>query len=656
MPDKSISEGDAHNLGMKRSIPRRDFVNGVGVALTGSLLPTTSVEKFRTWFTPQSSPYPPALTGLRGSHDGSWEAAHSLVRGTVWDQATSLDEEYDLIVVGAGISGLSAAHFFRKQVGGPNARVLVLDNHDDFGGHAKRNEFHHDGSMYLMNGGTLNIEAPSQYSPEAAGLLWDLGIDRTRYYDAIADVRRRYSELGLSSGFFFDSETFGRDHLSAGYGRRPWAEIAAESPLSREAREDLMRLRDVSAAIDPWPEESSDEKKRRLAGISYLNYLTEVLGIDPKVAFMHDGAGYIYCTGIDAVPALYAWNSGYPGFDGLNLEPTPPSQLIGEPGGAHGRENQWRASMGDPTMYFPDGNATITRLLVRGLIPGSIPGSSMEDVVLAAADYGRLDNANSPVRIRLNSTVVNVRHLGDPDSNQDVEVTYVKDGQASSIRGRAVVLACWNGVIPYLCPELPKRQREALAYGVKAPLVYTNVLLRNWQSLIESGVSNVSAPGGYHQSLGLGTSLSFGGYQTSQNPDDPIVLRMSRYPFEPGYSKAEQHRRGRRDLLSTSFETFEFKIRSQLERIFGPGGLDPDRDILGITVNRWPHGYAYTYNTLFDDPRWALGTPDDRPNVIGRKPYGRIAIANADAAASPHTDAAINEAFRAVRELQARVG
>jgi spermidine dehydrogenase len=655
MSEEETHPGEGRNLGMKRSIPRRDFVSGVGVALTGSLFPTGSVDGFQSWLTQQST-YPPALTGLRGSHDGSWETAHSLVRGTAWEQAARVDEEYDLIVVGGGISGLAAAHFFRKQVGGPDARILILDNHDDFGGHAKRNEFHHNGRTYLVNGGTLNVEAPSQYSPEAAGLLWDLGIDRTRYYDSIADVRERYADLGLSSGFFFDRETFGRDHLATGYGRRPWAEIAKESPLTEHAREDLVRLRDPAAAIDPWPNESPDAKKKLLAGMSYLSYLTDVLDVDPKVAFMHDSAGYIYCTGIDAVPALFAWNAGYPGFAALGLGPTPPSQLIDEPGGAHGRENQGRAGTGDPTMYFPDGNATITRLLVRGLIPGAISGSSMEDVVLADTDYGRLDTADSAVRIRLNSTVVNVRHMGSPDSADSVEVTYVRDGQARRVRGGAVVLACWNGVIPYLCPEMPETQREALSYGVKAPLVYTNVLLRNWESLVASGVSGASAPGGYHQSMSLATSLDFGGYRTSQDPTEPIVLRMSRYPYEPGHSKAEQHRRGRRDLLSTSFETFELKIRDQLARTFGPKGFDPEQDILGITVNRWPHGYSYTYNTLFDDPRWALGTPDDRPNVVGRQPYGRIAIANADAAASPHTDAAINEAYRAVRELKARLG
>ena len=146
-----------------------------------------------------------------------------------------------------------------------------------------------------------------------------------------------------------------------------------------------------------------------------------------------------------------------------------------------------------------------------------------------------------------------------------------------------------------------------------------------------------------------------GDYTSGQNPDEPAVLRMTRYVYEPGHSRREQHRRGRRELLRTSFETFEHNIRDQLARMFGGHGLDPAEDVLAITVNRWPHGYSYSYNPLFDDPRWAFGTPDDRPCVVARQPFGRITIANADAAASPHSDAAINEAYRAVQELRGRI-
>jgi spermidine dehydrogenase len=657
-----MSSTPDRELGMGRPIPRRDFVSGVGVALTGSLLPLGSPDRLASLLGPRPHPSapqerldPPARTGMRGSHDGSWEIAHGLVRGETYDAVRETGETYDLVVVGGGISGLSAAHFFRRQVGGPDSRVLVLDNHDDFGGHAKRNEFRHDGRLYLCNGGTLNVEAPSQYSPVAAGLLWDLGIDRTRYWNGTADVRRRYAELGLSPGYFFDREHFGEDRLVSGWGRGSWSELAARTPLLERARADLVRLQEDRALADPWPQLSSDEKKARLARTSYRDWLVDVLGLDPAVAFMQDSAGHLFVTGADAVPALYAWEMGYPGFATLGLEPTPPERLIDEPGGSHGRESAARAGSGDPNMYFPDGNATITRLLVRALIPDAMPGTSMEDVVLAPAAYDRLDRDGAPARIRLGSTVVGVRHLGDPDTAQEVEVTYVHDGTASRVRCRGVVLACWNQVIPWLCPELSATQQEALRYGEKAPLVYTNVFLRQWQPLVEAGVSGAAAPGGFHQSVGLSTSLRMGGYTSGQNPTQPAVLRMTRYVYDPGHSRREQHRMGRQTLLRTSFETFERNIRDQLGRMFGDHGFDPAEDILAITVNRWPHGYTYSYNPLFDDPRWAFGTPDDRPCVVARQPFGRVTIANADAAASPHTDAAINEAYRAVQELRDRM-
>jgi spermidine dehydrogenase len=217
------------------------------------------------------------------------------------------------------------------------------------------------------------------------------------------------------------------------------------------------------------------------------------------------------------------------------------------------------------------------------------------------------------------------------------------------------VLACWNSVIPYLCPEMPAGQKEALSYGIKAPIVYTNVLLRDWRSFARLGVASITAPSGYHTSVQLPEPVSIGGYRCSSTPEQPIVLHLVRTPCAPGKPRKEQHRLGRVDLLTTTFETFEREIRSQLGRALTDGGFDPARDILGITVNRWPHGYTYNYNTLWDPVDWALATPDDRACVIGRRQFGRISIANADAAGSSHTDAAIDMAHRAVAEIiQAR--
>lgn len=624
-------------------ITRRDFLNGVGLAIGGTLLPpsvTRAREQAGTY-------YPPTLTGLRGSHPGAYEVAHALRDGQRFGTPRATDKAYDLIVVGGGISGLSAAYFYRQRAG-ERARILVLDNHDDFGGHAKRNEFWHAGRMHLYNGGTLNVEAPSQYSAVAANLLQQLGIDRARYYESIRPVKDRYRELGLGEAIFFDAATFGANRLVKGFGARPPAEFFAETPLSEKARRDAVRLFDEPRNYLPGL--TPGQARSKLMHMDYRDFLIEVVGCEPEVATLFDAdvAG-LFAAGADVIPALYAKEMGFPGFAGIPLPDVPPDLLADEPGGQHGRENDERANSGDPDMYFPDGNATIARLLVASLAPGALAASSMEDVVTARADYAALDRESSPVRIRLNSTVTGVAHRGA----NEVAVDYVQDGRSYRVRARSVVLACWHAVIPHICPELPEKQKTALHDAVKSPVVYTSVLLANWRAFVAAGASHVSAPGSFFCSAGLATPLRLGAYESAQDPGQPIVAGLHRFPCRRGLSRREQHRVGRNELLEMPFARFEAEIRAQLDAMFGAHGFDAARDILAITVNRWPHGYTYSYNPLFDPEAWAYTTTAERPNVIARQRLGRIAIANADAAASPHTDAAINEAFRAVEELAA---
>ncbi|MQA92746.1 MAG: FAD-dependent oxidoreductase, partial [Gemmatimonas sp.] len=641
------------DLGLNRKISRRDFLNGMSLAIGGSLLGACSTDVPGVISRPGPGYYPPTLTGMRGSHDGSFEVAHQLRDGSLGPllaQPLETGEVYDLAVVGGGISGLSAAYFFRRAAA-PDARMIVLDNHDDFGGHAKRNEFHHDGQMFLLNGGTMELEAPSQYSAEAQQMLRELGVDRQRFYQSIEPYRDHYRTRGMGSATFFDRETFGADRLITGYNQRPWKEFLADAPLAPKAKEDVVRL--YEAEIDYMPDLGDAEKKERLARMSYRDFLLGPAGCHEDVAkFLNARSHGLFCMGIDAVPAYYAWNMHYPGFSGMKLVPLVPEHLIDEPGGQHGRENPDRADEGDPTLHFPDGNATVARLLVRSLIPASAPGSTMEDIVTARVEYGRLDEADSTARIRLNSTVVQVRQGADSaEDGATVEVMYIRNGRAERVRARNVVLACWNYVIPHIVPQLPAPQKEALGYGIKAPIVYTSVLLRNWEAFERLGVSNVYAPGSYHSSFNLEDPVYVGDYQPPLEPTDPAMVHMVRTPCAPGLPRKEQHIAGRNDLLTTPFETFEQNIRDQLARTLSGGGFDPAGDILAITVNRWPHGYTYNYNSLYDPVEWALGTPDDRAFVVGRQRFGRITIANADASGSSHTDGAINEAYRAVNEL-----
>ena len=648
MEDENKREKRAYELGMDRAIDRRDFLQGMAVgagAISGGL--ATSADAAGAALT-QDQPgyYPPLLNGLRGSHPGSFETAHSLRDGAFWDRAEKPEDShavYDLIVVGAGISGLSAAYFFRAAK--PNARILILDNHDDFGGHAKRNEFQLGGHQELLNGGTQLIDSPRPYSPAAAGLLKQLGIEPAPFakkYDK-PDIYK-----GLAPATFFDKETFGADRLVIGRmrgeeeGTIPWKDFLAKAPLSPRTQADILRVEE--GKTDYLPGLTSAQKKDKLSRMSYRDYLEKVAKVDAAtLAFYQTITHDEWGVGIDAEPALDCWGFGLPGFHGLQLEK-----------GSIQRMGYTAAGYEDnpdlPTFHFPDGNATIARLLVRHLIPKAVPGHTAEDVITARANYAELNRAGAAIEIRLSSTVVGVRNIGDAKQSRGVEVAYARSGRVFRVHGANCVLAGWNMMIPYLCPELPDAQKSALHELVKIPLVYGSVALSNWRAFHKLGVKGISAPGGYFNSFRLNFPVDIGGYKSVRSPADPILLFLVRAAVSPGLPERDQHRAGRQELLDTPFSTFEHNIRDQLARMLTGTEFNVARDITAITVNRWPHGYAYEFNPLFDD--FTL-PPDKWANVVGRKPFGRIFIANSDSGARAYTDSAIDQARRAVDEILA---
>ena len=635
-------------LGLYRNIARRDFLNGVGVAVGASLVVPGSIlgemlNAADARFAPelQSGYYPPAKTGMRGSHDGSWEAGHALRDGKKWDHAAKDSETYDLIIVGGGISGLAAAHFYRQQAG-DTARILILDNHDDFGGHAKRNEFTSGGKTLIGYGGTQAIAGPNLYSAQAKRLFTELGIEVKRF--ETYNDRTFYSKRGMGQAVFFDKETFGADRLLRGYNghlHAPSADFLVNAPLSDAAKKDLVRL--CTEKVDYLAGMDAVAKKVYLAKTSYQDYLLKNVKVTPGlIPYFKPSMHGLYGVGIDAVPAGDMAGLGeLPGFAGLGL--------VDRDGPGIGLEVTRQDD--EPYIYhFPDGNASIARLLVRSLVPGVAPGNTMEDVVLAKFDYAKLDQENAPVRIRLNSTAVHARNLGDVAHPKGVEVTYVRGGEARAVQGKQCILACWNMLIPYMCPEMPDAQKTGLAYNVKVPLVYTNVQLRDWKALDKLKTHRIYAPGCMFTGIEMDFPVSMGGYEFTQKPEEPCVLHMQHVPVGPGANAREMQRTGRAKLYATTFETFERAIRDQLARALSEGGFDPARDIEAITVNRWPHGYSYEYMSLFD-PEWPAG---QAPHEIGRQPFGNIHIANSDAGMFAYTNEAIDQGWRAFKEIVAK--
>jgi spermidine dehydrogenase len=271
----------------------------------------------------------------------------------------------------------------------------------------------------------------------------------------------------------------------------------------------------------------------------------------------------------------------------------------------------------------------------------------MDDIVLADFDYSKLDVDGKPIRIRLSSTAVGVHN--SPDGKGAVDIGYVRDGKLHHIRAKHAVLACYNMIIPYLMPTLPEPQKEALALCVKAPLVYVNVAIRNWQAFAKIGVQQIYSPTAFFPVVKLDYPVALGGYKNPQSPDEPMMLHLVHVPNQPndGLSDVDQFRVGRQKLLEMTFEDFERKVTDQLDRMLGAGGFQSSRDIAAITVNRWPHGYAYAFNSLF-------GTEPDGPPAyeVARARFGQVAIANSDAGWNAFFHEAIDQAWRAVGELK----
>ncbi len=611
-----------------RKITRRDFINGTLMVAGSSLLPfscrnNTALNSLAPEY------YPPTLTGLRGSHPRSNPHAHSKAwtGKSNWGPISKLDEVYDLIVVGGGISGLSAAYFY-QQKHGKDKKVLILDNHDDFGGHAKRNEHTIDGQLRIGYGGSQSIVEPKHSSKAVHDLLQDIGVDVERFNTAYD--KNFYKRNNLGAVTYFNKATFGTDkivkHPFCNYpnyiegmqmrNKSSDEEAAQQAPLSEKGKQQLLSvLKGGLHAIDVPKAQLNDYIHTN----TYFDYLKNNLGVDdPDVLKMARNSSLDWAsTGTDLMTIATAKSTGAMGFA---------SKAVYD-------ENT-------PYIYhFPDGNAGIARALVKKMIPDIAVGRNAEELIMSKFKYSELDQSSNTVRIRLNSTVVNVQHGDTPENSSEVSVNYINDNNSYQIKGKNVVMACYNMMIPHIVSGLPPAQEAALKQQTKAPVQYTTVGLKNWRAMKEMEIGMAMSPGNMHQAVMLDFPVSMGGYEYSKTPDSPCILQMISCPYgeKVGAPRNEQYSEARYKMLSLQFKDYEDEIRAHLGGMLPKELFNFDKDVESITVNRWGHGYT---------------VPGSLDSVIAaRQPFGRITIANCDSGPESDMKTAVDMAFRAVNEL-----
>jgi len=654
VPD--LTEKEKNSLGMNTRITRRDFLGsallGTGAALLGMAAPgvikqaraqtlgipmTGLTHEWSGWKTPTSGN---GLGDYAMSNGNTWEvvnAAKAAIRNhemdKLLDTAADTGETYDVIVVGCGISGLSAGHTYHKSR--PDSSILMLDMHPIFGGEAKQNEFEVDGTRLIGPQGSTGMVFP---------------LSRAKSYGFYADF---YEELGFPEAFDFqEPQNLKSDMLiprdvwtpmhvgweqadvgyffeNKGWVKNAWHNGWKDAPWSEKMKRDLN-----AAELFRKPPPTKDVGKW-LDSMTYQDYLTKVVGVGKDVGKYFDNvmAGMGCGQGAATISAYSAFNF---------LQP--------------GTVNYYRdleKGLGDPSdefylVSFPGGNGTIARKLVKIMIPDAFEGERLTDIIMGQLNWGALDRPNQPVRIRVKSMVVDIKHDGPADSAKGVTITYLNNGKLFKVRAKTAIVAGQQFSNKHICRDLPREYIEAMGTFHHSPMLTVNVALRNWRFLDKLGISSARWFEGFGWWTSLRRNVLVDGKETMPlDPNKPVCMVQYNPFVMNGFGDvASTCTAARMQLFGMPYADIEAGVRSQFQKMFGSAGFDAKRDIAGIVANRWGHAYVTAGPGFFFGKD---GNP--APREIIRTRYNRLAFCHAELTGAQMWETAAEEGVRAANQI-----
>jgi spermidine dehydrogenase len=617
----TLIEKSSNDSLLPDGISRRDFVNGTLVGFGTALLTSNIPAIADSNVTP--GVFSDSWTGYGGIGDYAnsngnvaavREAAHLIRDGItpqLMENIEDTGEEYDMVIIGGGFSGIGAAYQFHKKYG-DGKKCLIIENHPVFGGEAKQNEFEVDGYKLYGPQGSNDFGPPNK---DDKGLIADIyratGLP-FEYEFVEQDKNKTKVKAPLENyyGVFWDEERFDTGYFLGKHAQSPWVINPRVDKLARLPWPDDIKAELNRAFEDLEDKYSGDDIDRWLDSMSYKDLLEKVYGYSPAVAEYFDPIIAISMGGVGC--------DAYSAYSAKRLEmPCTRARYV------------YDSSIDEVQMgafSFPGGNSGSFRHIVKYLIPESITGGkTFEEILFNPINFAALDRPDNPINIRLNSTAIDISHDGPADSAKHVNIAYLQNGVVKRVKAKTVVSAIGGWVGRNIIKDLP--QNIALAYTEfhHSPILVVNVAVRNWRFLDELGISSARWFEGFGNFFSIRRPMATGDKNQPFDPDKPAVMTFY-VPFNnPGHPIEAQGSIGRAQLLSKSYSDYEKEIVEQMTQMFSGHGFNAKRDIAGIVLNRWGHAY------ISPQPGFHFGKDGkDSPKETVKQGYGRIQFGHSE--------------------------